>query len=161
MKIAVMSDSHDNVDNITKAIEISNRQDCSHLFHLGDIVSPFTASHLKNFNGSVHAVFGNCDGEVLGLKKAFNEIGGDIQKAPYKVTIAKKSFVLMHEPILLSEIVLSGEDDFVFYGHLHKVAQRKESDTHILNPGETGGWVNRPSFFIVDIHSYHFQKIDL
>jgi putative phosphoesterase len=161
MKIAVMSDSHDNADNIRKAINISNRNECSYLFHLGDIISPFTASKLKTFKGSVHAVFGNCDGEVIGLKKVFSELGGKIEKAPYKVTVAEKSFVLLHEPILLPEIILSGEDDYVFYGHLHKVDQRKEGHTHILNPGETGGWVNRPSFFILDVPSNHFQQINL
>ena len=161
MKIAVISDSHDNTDNIGKAVDISNQNDCAYLFHLGDFVAPFSALKLDGFNGTVKAVFGNCDGEIIGLKKAFNSIGGEIQKPPFKLKIKNKKIVLMHEPLLIDEIVHSGEVDYIFYGHLHKIDHRKENNTHILNPGESGGWVVKPSFFICDLVSEQFEKIKL
>ena len=161
MKAAVISDSHDNTNNISKAVEISNKKNCSYLFHLGDIIAPFSALKLETFNGVVKAVFGNCDGERVGLLKAFNTIGGEIKKPPFELEIKNKKILLMHEPYLINEIVHSGEVDYIFYGHLHKIDQRIENNTHILNPGETGGWVEKPTFFIVDLLSNQFEKIEL
>ena len=161
MKIAVISDSHDNTDNISKAVDIANKKDCSFLFHLGDFVSPFCALRLGDFEGKVKAVFGNCDGEKIGLIRAFNSINAEIQKPPSVMEIENKKIVLMHEPFLFDEIIHSDEIDFIFYGHLHKIDQRKEKNTYILNPGETGGWVENPSFFVVDINSNIFEKIEL
>jgi predicted phosphodiesterase len=53
----------------------------------------------------------------------------------------------------------SREADFIFYGHLYKVDVRKEGKTHILNPGESGGLVRKPTFFIVDMDTHSFEKI--
>ena len=50
-KIAVVSDSHDNKDNLEKIAALANDNHCSYLFHLGDFISPYTARRLKNFKG--------------------------------------------------------------------------------------------------------------
>ena len=161
MKIAVLSDSHDNTDNLGKVVMIANDNQCSYLFHLGDFVSPFTAQKLKGFRGLVKAVYGNCDGELLGLQRAITTMGGEIEKPPFKLELEGKSIILMHEPFLLEELVKSQEADFIFYGHLHRVDVRKEGKTHVLNPGEAGGLVRKPTFFIVDLAADSFEKISL
>ncbi len=161
MKISIISDSHDNTDNMKKAIDISNGRSCEYLFHLGDIVSPFSAKLLKNFNGIVKAVFGNNDGEILGLKRVFNTFCGEIEYPPYKFSLNDKRFVIMHEPYLIEELAKSGEFDYIFYGHLHKVDKRVVNNANILNPGELGGWVEVASFFILDTEKNEFTKINI
>jgi putative phosphoesterase len=161
IKIAVVSDSHDNKDNLEKVAAIANDNNCSFLFHLGDFISPYTARGLKTFKGIVKAVYGNCDGELLELQKAIVTMGGEIEKPPYKLELDGKKIILMHEPFMLEELVKSQEADFIFYGHLHKVDVRREGKTHILNPGDAGGWVRYPSFFIVDMNTHSFEKIML
>jgi putative phosphoesterase len=158
MKIAVVSDSHDNKDNLEKVATIANENHCSYLFHLGDFVSPYTASSLNTFNGIVKAVYGNCDGEKLELQKTIITIGGEIEKPPFKFKLDGKIFILMHEPYQLEDLIESQEADFIFYGHLHKIDVRKEGKTHVLNPGESGGKVRKPSFFIVDTQDLSFEK---
>lgn len=160
MKIAVMADSHDNLDNLSKAIDIANQEKCSHLFHLGDLISPFSARLLKRFHGHVQAVFGNCDGDHLSLQKTFNEFGGLIDKPPLELTLAGKKMVLMHEPYLLQDLLYSSRLNYIFYGHLHKIEHRHTQGTEILNPGEIGGWLHGdPSFYMIDILNNHFEKI--
>ena len=88
-------------------------------------------------------------------------MGGEIEKPPYKLELDGKKIILLHEPFMLEELVKSQEADFIFYGHLHKVDVRREGKTHILNPGDCGGWVRNPSFFIVDMGTHSFEKIML
>lgn len=161
IKAAVVSDSHDNAGNLEKAAVVANDKNCTYLFHLGDIVSPFTARKLTAFKGIVKAVFGNCDGELPGLQRVFNTMGGDIDKPPVTLELERKKIILMHEPFLLDELVKSQDADFIFYGHMHKTYVRKQGKTLVLNPGEAGGWVRKPGFFIVDLISGHHEKINL
>jgi len=161
MKLAVVSDSHDNTDNLERVAAIANRERCAYLLHLGDITSPLSARHLKEFNGIIQAVYGNCDGELQGLTQAFNTIGGRIDRPPFRLEIEDKKFILMHEPLILDDLIASQELDYILYGHLHKVDRRRVGSTLILNPGESGGWMRRPSFFILDLHSGDTEKIDL
>jgi putative phosphoesterase len=161
IKIAVVSDSHDNTGNLEKVVNFANDNKCSHLFHLGDFVSPFTAQKLKAFNGLVKAVYGNCDGELLGLQRVITAMGGEIEKPPFKLELAGKKIFLMHEPFLLEELVKSQEADFIFYGHLHQMNVRKEGKTLVLNPGEAGGLIGKSTFFIVDPETGSFKKIPL
>lgn len=161
INIAVVSDSHDNSDNLAKVVAFANERKCEYLFHLGDIVSPFTARKLIDFKGIVKAVYGNCDGDLLNLKQVFNTMGGDIEKPPFSFELESKSFILMHEPYLLDAVIKSQEADFIFYGHLHKVDVRKEGRTVVINPGESGGWMRKPHFFIVNIITGEAEQIDL
>lgn len=161
MKIAVVSDSHDNKDNLEKVATIANDYNCSYLFHLGDVVSPNTIQGLKYFKGIVKAVFGNCDGELSKLQKTVNTMGGEIEKPPCKLELDGKKIILMHEPFLLEELIKAQATDYIFYGHMHKVDLRRVGKTHVLNPGESRGWRQNPSFFIVDMNTRTFKKFEL
>ena len=161
LKIALFSDSHDNVKNLKKSIRISNEYNCTHIFHLGDIVSPMAAEELGNFTGELIGVYGNCDGDKLELQKVFNRIGGQLEKSPLKIKLNNKLFILMHEPYLLDEIIKSGEADYIFFGHTHEVYFRRKGKTVIINPGEISGIKNEPSFYILDLETENFEKIEL
>lgn len=160
-KIALFSDSHDNIKNVEIAVSISNKKKCTHLFHLGDIVAPLTAGILGKFQGEVTAVFGNCDGDKIELQRKFNQIGGRIEKPPLKFELGSKQFILMHEPYLLEEVIISGEADYIFFGHTHELYFKRTEKTVIINPGEISGIKNTPSFYILDINTDNFEKIDL
>ncbi len=160
-KIAVMSDSHDNTDNIGKIATIANERECSYLFHLGDIVTPSTAQKLTAFKGIVRAVFGNCDAQFSGLKRVFNNFGGEIERPPYSFTLEDKKLTLMHEPYRLQELIDSGNSDYIFYGHLHKVDTREVGKTMVFNPGDAGGGVRKPSFLIISLHSGEYELIEI
>lgn len=161
MKIAVISDSHDNAKNLSRAVAISNENNCAYIFHLGDIISPYTAKKMGDFNGTIKAVFGNCDGEKIGLLEAFDNMGYEIKKPPFEIKLKNKKIVLMHEPFLIDEMIESGKVSYIFYGHLHKIDYRKKKKTYILNPGEICGLLRKPTFYIIDLFSEKFEKIEL
>lgn len=161
LKIALLSDSHDHIPNLKNAVRIANRSRCSHLFHLGDIVSPLSASELKHFNGSVSAVYGNCDGDRLALNRTFHSFGGEIHPPPLRLELHHRIMVLMHEPWLLEELALSGKVDYIFHGHTHEEYFRREGQTVIINPGEIAGIMSAPTFYLIGFPEESIEKIDL
>jgi len=161
MKIAVISDTHDHLSRLERAIGIANDKNCEHLLHLGDIVSPFSAQALKKFQGMVNAVFGNNDGEIMGLSRTFTAIGGEIERGPVKLEMDGKRVLMMHEPWLLEELAHSGDFDYILYGHLHRPDRRRLGSTWILNPGDGGGWTAKPTFLLIDTATDVCQQIEL
>ncbi len=141
MLIGIMSDSHDNLPAIASAVRFFNDEKVASVLHAGDLVSPFTYNEFKKLIMPIHIIFGNNDGEKLGLKKTFGE---KIHISPYNLKIGGKKVVLMHEPDNLTAIAKSGYFDLIIYGHTHEVDIRDEKSL-IVNPGECGGWVTGKS----------------
>lgn len=142
--IGVMSDSHDNVDAIKKAVRFFNEAQCELVIHAGDFIAPFAARELGNLSCQIKAVFGNCDGEKKGLKKAI-AFFGEIQREPFIFAYEKKEFLLTHTQFANEKYLKSGKYDVIVNGHTHKPDVRRVKDTLIVNPGETGGWVTGKS----------------
>lgn len=138
MKIGIMADSHDNLPALVKAVSVFNDANVSLVLHAGDLIAPFTAKPLKNLRMDFIAVFGNNDGEILGLTKAFE---GRIHRAPHLIRFKEKKILLMHEGDNLDALALSGRFDAIVYGHTHEVDIRKKPSL-VINPGECGGWLS-------------------
>ena len=137
MKIGIMSDSHDNMPAIAKAVGFYNDVGVSLVIHAGDLIAPFVAKPLSELEMDLVAVFGNNDGELLGLARAFQ---GKIHRAPYALKHAGKEILVLHEPDNLEALTASGHYDAIVYGHTHDVDIRK-GRTLVINPGECGGWL--------------------
>ena len=63
MKIAVISDSHDHIDNLRKAIKIIKTENIDYTIHCGDFCAPFIIKELSTLEHEVFGVFGNVDGD--------------------------------------------------------------------------------------------------
>jgi len=139
MLVGVMADSHDNVPKIEAAVRLFNEAQVQHVLHAGDFVSPFAIEPLRGLGCPVLSVFGNNDGERLGLAARIREIG---EVHPYLATIslADRQIAVVHYPELAEPLAHSGVYDLVVYGHTHRVDQRQDQGL-LLNPGETGGWL--------------------
>ena len=60
MKIACISDSHDHMDNILKAVSIINEKKVSALIHCGDYVAPFVKKWFDKLDVSIKKNFMVC-----------------------------------------------------------------------------------------------------
>jgi len=67
MKIAIISDTHDNVYVIKKFISSIKKQGIKDVIHAGDICAPITLKLFKGIN--LYFVLGNNDGDVIKLKE--------------------------------------------------------------------------------------------
>lgn len=140
MKIGIISDTHDNLDAIEKAVSIFNENKVELVIHAGDFIAPFTARPFEKLNSKLVGIFGNNDGEKFGLKNNFKQIG-EIHNDPYIFSRSGKKILLTHHPEIVNPIAKSYEYDLVIYGHTHKNDIRKIHNTLVINPGEGGGWL--------------------
>jgi len=143
MLIGVMADSHDNVPKIEAAVSLFNQRQVQHVLHAGDFVAPFAIDPLRGLGCPVLSVFGNNDGERLGLAARIREIG-EVHAYLATATLADRRIAVVHYPELAEPLAESGAYDLVVYGHTHRVDQRHDNGL-LLNPGETGGWLTGSS----------------
>jgi len=136
--VGVISDTHDNVDNIRKAVEIFNTRGVSLVVHAGDFTSPFTCIPYRDLEAEFVGVFGNNDGDLLLLHERTE---GRIHRQPHQFAFADRKFVVMHEHHLVEALADSGHYDIVIFGHTHKAVVKKKNNTLIVNPGEAGHWL--------------------
>lgn len=139
MLIGVMADSHDNVPMVEAAVQLFNQAEVQHVLHAGDFVAPFAVDPLRQLACPVLSVFGNNDGERLGLAARIREVG-EVQPYLATTTLADRHIAVVHYPELAEPLARSGIYDLVVYGHTHRVDQRHDNGL-LLNPGETGGWL--------------------
>ena len=137
--VGIISDTHDNRRAIEKAVELFNLRGVSRVFHAGDFVAPFTVMDFSKLNCEMTMVFGNNDGERIGLYHSFSKLG-TIGVGPVTAEHGGKRFILMHEPGCLDQLSAGHQADVIIYGHTHDVDVRT-GETLIVNPGEGGGWL--------------------
>jgi hypothetical protein len=133
MIIGIISDTHDDMFQIKKVVDIFNSKGVSHVIHAGDLVSPFTFEILGDLNSQFIGIFGNNDGDRLLLKQKSK---GNIYIQPHTVTVNGKKAVVVHEPDMVNALADSGHFDLVIYGHTHTPDIRKVKDTLVINPGK-------------------------
>lgn len=61
MKIAIVSDSHDNMINLKKVLDYLQDKKIKNLIHCGDLTSSDILEKLRDFQGNVYLVEGNAD----------------------------------------------------------------------------------------------------
>jgi len=156
MKIGIVSDSHDNLPMIRKALELLSSRGAEMLLHAGDFVAPFAVRELLKFPGRVIGVFGNNDGERRGIAAIWPEVA----EPPKTVVVGGRTIVIAHQVEQVSNADLSEADVFVC-GHNHKPSiERKECLR--INPGELGGWLTgRCSAALLDTETLEVELIDV
>ena len=140
--IGVISDTHDNLNAIDKAVELLNSKGVELVIHAGDFVSPFTVSHFEKLDAKLIAVFGNNDGEKKGLANKFSDIGVDVDYFA-EVEHLDKKIAVYHGSIesIVEALIKSKKYDIVVRGHTHRAEVRREEGVLIINPGEVCGYL--------------------
>ncbi len=154
MLIAILSDSHDNVEALARALDGVRASGVEAILHLGDIVSPFAARLLPSSGLPVLAVYGNNDGERNGLAALL-----DIASPPRPVLLGGKRFILHHDPAFPH--ASPPACDYCLFGHTHAREDRQAGTVRVINPGEAGGWLTGTcSFALLDTASDRLEFVE-
>jgi putative phosphoesterase len=155
MIVGIMSDTHDHLPNVDKAVKILVDSKADLVLHAGDYCSPFVIQHFKPFIGKFIGVFGNNDGDHEFLKKRFAEFSLDIRGIFAEIKIDNLRVALLHGgepggPPGPSELLKSLTDaecyDVIIHGHVHDARAYRKGKTLIINPGEVCGYLtDKPS----------------
>ena len=143
MKIGIISDTHDDVENVQEAIQIFNQIKVDYVFHAGDYIFPGMIKEFTKLNAKLIGVLGNNDGEKNGILKSFIDINGELKGELGEIIIDRVKFGIYHgtDREIKENITRSRKYDILICGHTHKREPQdsgtitNNKDTFILNPG--------------------------
>ena len=156
MIIGILSDIHDNLNKLEQALRLFEEKGAQELVFCGDFCSPFSARRIAQWNGPVHAVFGNNDGDRFAISRVvadnpkfrlYGEYGGDEQQL---ITIDGIRICITHYPFYAVPLARTGWFDAVFAGHTHKAEKQRFGSCLFLNPGEVAGVFGTPTVALYD-----------
>lgn len=163
MIIAVMSDSHDNIWNMRKAISIIKNEGAGMIIHCGDFVAPFMLQELDKAGIPVHGVFGNNDGDQHLLTKlsltslkniTLHGLIGEVDTGGFPIAFT-------HQEMVGEGLASTAKFKMVCFGHSHVHLETNIGKTIFLNPGELMGKDGNPGFCLVNTDNKRVKRISL
>jgi hypothetical protein len=152
MRIAILSDSHDNIPNILKALDWINQAGISLIIHCGDLAAPAVLSKviMPKFSGEFHFVHGNVGDPELLEKIAKDFPNVTVHGEVGQIELDNRKIAFTHFPEKALELAKKGTFDLVFYGHTHKPWEEKIGDCRMVNPGTLAGMFYKATFAVYD-----------
>lgn len=170
MLLAVVSDSHDNRENILKAVSIINDKGVDAIIHCGDYIAPFVKLWFDKLNDSIkknfYGVFGNNDGERLYLTQTLGQICEFAQNGnELIIELGGKRIFVSHMPKqeTIEALANSKKFDIILSGHTHiAVNKRYDNGVLVVNQGEVCGYLtDKPTFAIVNTETLEAEIIEI
>lgn len=169
MTIALISDTHDNTPALDWIISYLNQHEVSTAFHAGDLISPGNLKLFeKKYNGELHFVFGNNDGERAKLTELAQQSKKiTLHRQGMNLTFERKKMFMHHYSSIGELVAQSGEFDLVIGGLDHTFRVREYGNTLFINPGTTtlvdevlGDRSEKDkSFVILDLKTMEYERI--
>ena len=161
MRIGIMADIHDNVDNLRHAIGLFNAVGCRAVLLAGDFVSPLVVPSMRKLHGQVIACFGDNDGNQTGISGGMKIVGVLGQpplcwKSPDGVR-----FLMCHQLQDVKDCI--GSADVVIFAHTHRPSTARDRHGRLfVNPGEVAGWMfRRPTVAVYDTETREAEIVNL
>jgi hypothetical protein len=153
VRIAILSDIHDNLWNLAAALESVASAEV--LICCGDLCSPFVMDELARFPGQVQIVFGNNDADLFRITRKSSprvQVHGEL----FETDLDGRRVAAHHFDSIARRLAESGQYDLLCYGHNHRFHVARIGRTLAVNPGPimgaafyTGGWQDVPATFAV------------
>ena len=159
-----MSDTHDRLPVIEKAVNKLNELNVELVYHAGDYIAPFVDSKLRNLKAPLIGVLGNNDGSTHLLKKKFAEFGADIRGRFAFDIIDGLRIAVVHgdDKELMRSLLELQSYDILITGHTHEAKIYRKGQMLVINPGETCGLLTgKSTIAILDTDKLEAEIIEL
>lgn len=152
MLIGVFSDVHDHLDNLGKALELFSKRSIETAIFCGDFCSPIVARAIARFEGTVHCVFGNGDGDRFAVLNFSHGDGSNLvlHGEHAELELGGVKIAVTHYPLYAQALARTGDYQAVFSGHTHTQTEERFGECLWVNPGDVMGWQNPPTVAIYD-----------
>ena len=139
MRIGIVSDTHNNLKNVRRIVEIFNGAGVDRVIHTGDITQAKTIEAFAELSMPLFGVFGNNDqGELHALEPIIRQFGFHFVQPPLALHWVGRRIVVVHDPLDLDRI--DGEAyDLILHGHTHRQSIEFVDTRLTFNPGECAG----------------------
>jgi len=145
MKIAIISDTHDNLENLKKFFKFSKKEKAEILIHCGDVCDGETLKKIEENFKEIYLSLGNAE-IVDSLFKSVKKT--KIFEKEGKVEMGNLKIGFCHI-FKIKERNLN-DFDFYFFGHTHRPFLKKEGNCYLANPGNLAGLSYKATFAILD-----------
>lgn len=165
MLVGLISDTHDNLPMVEKAVKRLNEENVGLVLHAGDYVAGFVIPRFKELKAKLIGVFGNNDGDHELLKKRFSENERLELRGNFAEIVADNlRIALLHggDVELLEALIDKEGFDVIVYGHTHVAKILKKERTLIANPGEVCGYLTgKPTLALLETVTREARIIEL
>jgi len=161
MRIAIVSDSHDNIPNIDKMLAFCKKEKIETMIHCGDVCAPDTLKYLAdNFTGEIWWTSGNVHGELdlmIDFQKKLSKLhyvkDGSLISIPNVVL----KIGITHYPDVAKKLAADNDLDFVFHGHTHQPWEAIVGNCKVVNPGTLAGMFNKATFAVLNTETKNLE----
>ncbi|MBN2500272.1 MAG: metallophosphoesterase [Anaerolineales bacterium] len=152
MLVGILSDIHDNLENLDKALAVFKERGIKQIVFCGDFCSPIPARVLGEYDGKVHCVFGNGDGDRFAILRFAKNLDNNLvlHGEHAELDFAGVKVAVTHYPFYAQALARTGDYRAVFSGHTHELHQEYIGDCLWLNPGEVLGWKGKATCAVYD-----------
>jgi len=168
MKICILSDSHDNRDNLESAVREACTCGAEAILHCGDVVAPGTLDVVIPFGLPVHVIHGNNTGDLYMMGRVASRPSSRMyyygQDAG--IELDKRRIFLVHYPHYAEAMATTGDWDLVCCGHDHvasirAIANMAGHTSLLVNPGTVGGIKAPATWVLGDLETMQFTIRDV
>lgn len=138
MKIGIVSDTHNQLANVSRIVELFNAAGVERVVHTGDITQAKTLDALSGLRAPLVGVFGNNDLERESLTLACERHRFLFSDPPLRLDWADRRIAVLHDPLELT-VEIRADCDVVLHGHTHRRVVERVSRRIVFNPGECAG----------------------
>ncbi|KXB02277.1 phosphodiesterase [candidate division MSBL1 archaeon SCGC-AAA261F17] len=157
-----MSDTHDRLEAVEKAVKFFNEAGVEQVLHAGDLVSPFVAPKFADLKAELHYVWGNNEGDHGHTRTKFSEIGVEPLGDFAVIELENRKIALLHgtNEDFVQALAKSGDFDAVVRGHTHEPGVQE--DPLVINPGEVCGYLSgRQTVALLDLEVLKTKIVEL
>ena len=161
MKLGIISDTHEHIDNIEKAKKVFAERGASPIIHLGDYCA---GPAIRAFKGTkIIGIYGNNDGDLLRIEKNFREIGGDFRWDFCVLEFDGLKIACYHGtvPQITEALINCKTYDVVLTGHTHESHVETRNGVLAINPGSAHGFEKKGSVAILDTKTKRVEVSEL
>lgn len=157
-----MSDTHDRLDAVEKAVKFFNDSGVEHVLHAGDLVSPFVAPKFGGLKAKLHYVWGNNEGDREHTRTKFGELGIEPLGEFASLELGGRRIALLHgkSEAVVEALAKSGLYEVVVRGHTHQAGVKEEP--LVINPGEVCGYLSgRQTVAVLDLEALKAEIVEI
>jgi len=168
MKIAIVSDSHDNRYLLAAAVREARERGAKAVLHCGDVVAPTTLRVLNPIGLPVHVIHGNNTGDTYSMAQLSHDPDSVIHYHGQDagIELGGRRIFLVHYPHYARAMSATGDWDLVCCGHDHRagiehIRNLHDRETLLINPGTVGGVGAVPTYALGDLATLQFEILDV
>lgn len=164
MLIGIFSDAHDRIQGVKDALRIFRERKVDMVLFAGDMVGSGNCYTFEGFGIPVKLVYGNNDGDRVGLYREFARMGCEYLGDFGEIEADGLKIALLHgtDEALVRAVVASQIYDVVVRGHNHRAEATRHGKTLLVNPGEIwGNFTGTASIAILDTANLNVETIEL